>query len=148
MDRDEFYTAVEAAKVLGISDRRVRKLASEGRIEGERTDDGWMLFRRSVHEFRDMKRAREAPTMMPEWPIEVREALDEVKNLTFRLGRMEGRLELEAITRSTLEQQLQREQDRADQERKRADAERQRVEVLETELREARRSWWQRMFTR
>jgi excisionase family DNA binding protein len=53
MDRDEFYTVPEAAKVLGVTDRHVRKLTADGRIEGERADTGWILFRRSVHEFRD-----------------------------------------------------------------------------------------------
>jgi hypothetical protein len=39
-DREEFYTASEAAKVLGMTNRRVRALAQEGRIEesGRRGD--------------------------------------------------------------------------------------------------------------
>jgi excisionase family DNA binding protein len=48
-DRDTYYTVSEAAKVLGVTDRRVRGLAQEGRIEGERTEGGWKLFRYSVH---------------------------------------------------------------------------------------------------
>ena len=53
MDRDEFYTVSEAAKVLGRGERWVRQLASDGVIEGERTAEGWQLLRRSVHDFRD-----------------------------------------------------------------------------------------------
>src|SRR5215204_1700982 len=59
-DRGEVYTASEASRVLGITPRRVRALAQEGRIEGERTDEGWKLFRRSIHSFRDAKRSSEA----------------------------------------------------------------------------------------
>ncbi len=75
MNRDTYYTVSEAAKVLGVTsttgawerslqaeglpvqlpeptevpDTRVRGLAQEGRIEGERTEGGWDLFRYSVH---------------------------------------------------------------------------------------------------
>jgi hypothetical protein len=52
------------------------------------------------------------------------------------LGRLEGemraRAELTAVTESTLRESLERERERADR--------------LEEELREARRSWWRRMF--
>jgi hypothetical protein len=47
---------------------------------------------------------------------------------------LEGARELEAITQSTLREQLQRERERADR--------------LEEELRDARRSWWSRIFGR
>lgn len=43
--------------------------------------------------------------------------MERVEILQRELGRFEGRLELEEMTRSTLEAQLQREQERADQER-------------------------------
>jgi hypothetical protein len=55
------------------------------------------------------------------------------------LGRLEGRLELEATARSTVEEQLGRERDRADAAERRA-------EQLEQELRESRRGFWSRLF--
>ncbi len=55
------------------------------------------------------------------------------------LGRLEGRLELEAKARSTVEDQLGRERDRADKAEERA-------EQLEQELRESRRGFWSRLF--
>jgi excisionase family DNA binding protein len=148
MTEDQFYTVSEAAKVLNITNRRVRQLAQEGRIEGHRSEVGWKLFRSSVHTFRDEKRASSTPSEEISWPQEAREALQRVNALERELGRFEGRLELEAIARSTLEAQLQREKERADAERERADAERQRVEELEAELREARKSWWRKLFSR
>ncbi len=55
------------------------------------------------------------------------------------LGRLEGRLELEATARSTVEEQLGRERDRADKAERRS-------EELEQELRDARRGFWSRLF--
>jgi hypothetical protein len=127
-DRGEFYTAAEAAKVLSITPRRARALAQEGKIEGQRAEAGWMLFRHSVHSFRDARRAPEAP----ERPQDAREWIERAQDLQRQLGRLEGRLEIEAVARSTLEEQLQRERERADR--------------LEEELRERRRGWWRRMF--
>ena len=57
-DRQEFYTVSEAAKVLDISERRVRQIAQDGKVEGERSEDGWKLFRYSVHGFRDRREAQ------------------------------------------------------------------------------------------
>jgi len=48
------------------------------------------------------------------------------------LGRLEGRLEISEVAESTLQESLQRERERADR--------------LEEELRDARRSWWRKMF--
>jgi excisionase family DNA binding protein len=152
MNREEFYTAMEAAKVLGISDRRVRKLASEGRIEGERTDEGWMLFRRSVHEFRDLKRARETQVVIPEWPIEAREALERVEKLQRELGRLEGEMkahrELTEVAESTLREQLERERERADAERERAGKLEEEAKQLREKLEKAQQPWWRRVFSR
>jgi hypothetical protein len=58
--------------------------------------------------------------------------LDRVSRLERELGRSEGARELEAVARSTLEEQLKRERERADR--------------LEEELRQSRRSWWRKFF--
>jgi len=131
-DRQEIYTPAEAAKVLGMTDRRVRGLAQEGRIEGERTETGWKLFRWSVHSFRDARRDARAVSEGAQSPAGVREERERVEALQRELGRLEGRLEIEAVARSTLEESLTRERERADR--------------LEDELREARKSWWQKLF--
>jgi len=131
-DRPETYTPAEAAKLLGLTDRRVRTLAAEGRIEGERTEAGWKLFRWSVHSFRDARRERSASLEADRAPVEDRGERERVEALQRELGRLEGRLEIEAVARSTLEDSLLRERERADR--------------LEAELTEARRGFWRRLF--
>ena len=138
MDRDNFYTVSEAAKVLGRGERWVRQLASDGVIEGERTAEGWQLLRRSVHDFRGHNPSTRVTAVAP-LPPEAREALSKVEALQRELGRLEGRLELTEVAQSTLRDHLERERKRADEERERADR-------LEEELREARRPWWRRWF--
>lgn len=63
--------------------------------------------------------------------------MERVEILQRELGRFEGRLELEEMTRSTLEAQLQREQERADQERDEQIAAQKKIERLQVELEEA-----------
>jgi hypothetical protein len=56
-------------------------------------------------------------------------------------------LELEEVARSTLEAQLQREQDIADQEREeRIAATQKKIELMQGELEEACFPWWRKMF--
>jgi excisionase family DNA binding protein len=101
-DRSEVYTVQEAAKVLGITDRRVRALAQEGRIEGVRAEGGWKLFRYSVHSFRDERRDRERPLeARGSDSLSVSEWLSRVEALQRELGRLEGRLELTERAEST-----------------------------------------------
>ena len=56
-------------------------------------------------------------------------------------------MELEEVARSTLEAQLQREQDIADQERvERIAAAQKKIELMQGELEEACFPWWRKMF--
>src|SRR3712207_9215981 len=93
-DRQEYYTVSEAAKVLDISERRVRQVAQDGKIEGVRTDEGWKLFRYSVHDFRDRRGAQTPARGGREPSLEAREWIERVTTLERELGRLEGRLEL------------------------------------------------------
>ena len=65
---------------------------------------------REVHAQLETRRARESEAT-PEPPTSeaTREWIDRANVLERELGRLEGRLELEASTRSTLEQSLERE---------------------------------------
>jgi excisionase family DNA binding protein len=146
VDKDTSYTVPEAAKVLGISETRVRQLLRSGDIEGDRTGNVWEVSKQSLHSFRDTYAPKGKQNTAETLPIEAREAMDEVKDLTFRLGRMEGRLELEAVTRSTLEAQLKREQERADQERLERIQAQEETQKLRAELEAARKSWFRRFF--
>lgn len=147
MDTDSTYTVPEAAKILGVSQTRVRQLARAGEIEAENSNGIWQVAKHSLHSFRESYepkgKAKDSETL----PIEAREAMDEVKDLTFRLGRIEGRLELETVARSTLEAQLQREQERADQERLERIQAQEEARKLREEL-EAQRTkgFWRKLF--
>src|SRR5215216_2644931 len=135
-DRSEVYTVSEAAKVLGITDRRVRALAQEGRIEGERTDAGWKLFRYSVHSFRDDKREQER-ALEPRGSdsLSVSEWLSRVGGLQRELGRLEGRLELTERAESTVREERDRLLRELEEERQQHldDVQRERAERLEAQ---------------
>jgi hypothetical protein len=59
---------------------------------------------------------------------------------------LEGRLELEAVARSTLEASLQREQIRADQERTERIQAQEEAQRLREELTLTQRPWYKRLF--
>jgi hypothetical protein len=77
------------------------------------------------------KRPPKASQEPPDASESVREYQEKVEALQRELGRLEGQRELEAVTQSTLREQLERERERADR--------------LEAELRNASRSWWSRI---
>jgi excisionase family DNA binding protein len=137
-DRSEVYTVQEAARVLGITDRRVRALAQEGRIEGQRTDTGWQLFRYSVHSFRDDKRERERRLeARGSDSLGISEWLSRVEALQRELGRLEGRLELTERAESTVREERDRLLRELEEERQQhvADVQRERAERLEAQQR-------------
>lgn len=150
------YTASQAAKVLGVSVRRVQQLAEAGEIEGVQTDSGrWRLYQHSVHarlegrphptrgrsEARERRSARAAQS--PESATELLERLLEAER---RAARAEGRLELTERAESTLREALERERERVEQvEAERAEARRE-IEALRSDLEYARRPWWRRIF--
>lgn len=43
--KKKYYSTKEAAKKLGISERRVRKLLAEGRIEGAKLGNVWLIVK-------------------------------------------------------------------------------------------------------
>jgi excisionase family DNA binding protein len=140
-DRSEVYTVQEAAKVLGITDRRVRALAQEGRIEGERMDAGWKLFRYSVHSFRDDRRARgRLLEGRGSDSLSVSEWLNRVETLHRELGRLEGRLELTERAESTVREERDRLLRELEAERQQHldDVERERAERVEAQQRAER----------
>ena len=130
-DRQEYYTVSEAAKVLDISERRVRQIAQDGKVEGARSEDGWKLFRYSVHDFRDRREVQNPVRAVRggrEPSSEAREWIERVTALERELGRLEGRLELTERAESTMRDErerlledLARERERAAQEQEKAE---------------------------
>jgi chromosome segregation ATPase len=132
---EETYTVQEAARILRTTERTVRRRLVRGDLEGSRDpiSGRWKVEARSVTEGMPERPPKPSQTRedVSQSVAEYRERLEALQR---ELGRLEGARELEAITLSTLREQLQRERERADR--------------LEEELRDARRSWWSRMFGR
>jgi excisionase family DNA binding protein len=130
---EETYTVQEAARILRTTERTVRRRLERGDLEGSRdpTTGRWRIEAHSV-----TAAMPERPPKAPESALEVSDSVrdyrERLEDLQRQLGRLEGARELEAITLSTLREQLQRERERADR--------------LEEELRDARRPWWSRIF--
>jgi chromosome segregation ATPase len=97
------YTAPQAAKILDVSERRVRQLVAEGKLDGGRDGEGIMrLSQRSVNEERKRRRAtkkaaapRKQATQRPaKSAVDVDQIADKVASAVGQ--RLEGQL---AITR-------------------------------------------------
>jgi excisionase family DNA binding protein len=143
---EETYTPSEAARVLGISKRQVTNLLGAGELEGRQEASGrWRVPQRAVHALLEERRkggrppSRSSAQRRPGGRERSTEDREKVEDLQRQLGRLEGRLELEETARSTVEDQLGRERDRADKAERRS-------EELEQELRDARRGFWSRLF--
>ena len=130
---DEHYTVGETAKILRVTERTVRRRLERGELEGTQDpiSGRWRVAAHSVTAAMPERPSR-FPERSLETPLEAADLHQRVEDLQRQLGRLEGARELEAITQSTLREQLQRERERADR--------------LEEELRDARRPWWSRIF--
>jgi hypothetical protein len=142
-----WVTTSVAAAALGIKPRQCRNLIQEGeleaRLEGEGRDKRYFVSVSSLEALRD-KRQSEGKLLLNRRDTTENEVIGAdlgqwVRELTARLetraaenAELRTRLELTEKADSTLREQLDRERERADR--------------LEEELREARRSWWRRMF--
>jgi excisionase family DNA binding protein len=166
MDRD-FYTTGQAAKILKVSDRGVRKMIDRGELEDVPDERGrHRIPQREVH--RLLQERREASPAAPgerrgeadtteslQASQEAAELRARVEGLQRDLGRLEGRLELTAQAESTLREQLDRERELADIDREylqgqveAAQEERRRLQAKLEELEASRRPWWRKMFGR
>ena len=122
--REDFYSTSETSKLLGITESRVRQLARAASIEGVRAEEGWKLYRYSVHAFRDQRRTEEEPVEARESSVGAREWIDRVTTLERELGRLEGRLELTEVAESTVREALEREREENQRLREELEAER------------------------
>ncbi len=127
---EDAYTAPQAARILGLSDRRVRQMLEAGEMEGERDASGkWWIPQRAVHaaledrgsprtRSREQRRAASgtggageasAPLQRaPDGPESVRELVQRVESLSYRLGRSEAHAELTERAESTLREERDR----------------------------------------
>jgi hypothetical protein len=142
-----WVTTSVAAAALGIKPRQCRNLIQEGeleaRLEGEGRDKRYFVSVSSLEALRDKRQSegklplnRRATTEnedigadLGQW---IRELTARLETRAAENAELRTRLELTEKADSTLREQLDRERERADR--------------LEEELREARRSWWTRIF--
>ena len=142
---EETYTATQAAKILRVTDRAVRKWLTEGSLEGEQDGSGrWHVPQRAVHARLEERPPKESEDPVAELPLEaqesVREYQERVEALQRELGRLEGRLELTERTESTLREERERLE-------RLLEAERTERRRLQEELDAERgKGFWQRLF--
>ncbi len=164
--KEDTYTTGQAARILKVTDRGVRKMIERDELEAEADGRGRHLIpQRAVHAMLEERRGSASVSGAAENTAEdaahaaeeARELRERVQDLQRQLGRVEGRLELTEQTESTMREDLQRERARSEEERRRADVERERAEDLRRELQavderrreleaERSRGFWRRLF--
>jgi excisionase family DNA binding protein len=139
---EDWYTVSEAARILKVTEPRIRQLLLREEMEGEKDplSDRWRIPQHAVHARLESHKPREDTRSADQW-------MERVAELERELGRVEGRLELTEAAESTLRESLERERERADEERQRADSLEKRAEQLRDELAAERsKGFWSRLF--
>ena len=141
---EDTYTTGQAARILRVTDRGVRKMIDRGELEAHQDERGRHLIpQRAVHAMLEERREAEVGERSPEETSrgteEARELRERVESLQRELGRLEGRLELTERTESTMREERQRLEQLLEEER----SERRRLqEQLDAER---SRGFWQRL---
>lgn len=152
---EDYYSTGQAAKILGVTDRGVRKMIDRGELEDVPDERGrHRIPQREVHrllkERRDAAPGEADTTENVQASQEAAELRARIEQLQRDLGRMEGRLELTAEAESTLRDQLDRERELADVDREYLQGQLQEAQEerrrLAEELETARRPWWRKIF--
>lgn len=98
------YTAAQAAQLLGVSERRVRQLVNEGKLVGQRGEDGVVrVAQQAVNEERKRRRAKPGAAAAPardtrtrragvSADVDVEQLADRVANAVGQ--RLQGQLEI------------------------------------------------------
>jgi hypothetical protein len=134
------YTAAQAAKILGVSERRTRQLVTEGKLDGTRDADGVVqISQRSVNEERERRGPKpRAGATRKATATRTSRASSDVDQIAEKVAaavgqRLEGQLEItrkaESLVRSELDEERAR---RTEVEARLADAQR-RIAELEAE---------------
>lgn len=141
---EDTYTTGQAARILKVTDRGVRKMIDRGELEANQDERGRHLIpQRAVHAMLEERRAGVGESSTEETSRnaeEARELRERVEGLQRELGRLEGRLELTERTESTMREERERLEQLLGEER----AERRRLqEQLDAER---SRGFWRRLF--
>ncbi len=147
-EEEDYYTPPQAGRILKLSRQRITQMLQSGEMEGKQDSETgrWRIPQRVVH-----GRLKDRPPKRRDRPDEggaqndsgglrrLTELELELRDLSYRLGRSEARLELTEKAESTLQAERNRLLEDLEHERRRA-------ERLEAELREVRRPWWRKLF--
>lgn len=141
---EDSYTTGQAAQVLRVTDRYIRKLIDAGELESVQTESGrHRIPQRAVHAILEARRAEASAPAPSTDALEVAQEAAElrlrVETLQRELGRLEGRLELTEKTESTMAEERQRLIEQLEEER----AERRR---LQQRVEELTLPWYRRWF--
>jgi excisionase family DNA binding protein len=142
---EDTYTTAQAARILKVTDRGVRKMIDRGELEARQDERGRHLIpQRAVHAMLEERRAvgegEVSSVEISRSAEEARELRERVEGLQRELGRLEGRLELTERTESTMREERERLERLLEEER----TERRRLqEELDTER---SKGFWQRLF--
>ena len=140
---EDAYTTSQAARILKVTDRGVRKMIDRGELEAHQDERGRHLIpQRAVHAMLEERRAAAeiSPEEAPGAAQEAAQLRRRVEDLQRELGRLEGRLELTERTESTMREERERLIAQLEEER----AERRRLqEQLDAER---GKGFWRRLF--
>jgi excisionase family DNA binding protein len=136
------YSAAQAANILGISERRVRQLVTQGKLPGKRATDGTVrIAQQAVNEERK-RRQKESPTAArtttrtrarasTDGAMDVDTLADKISSAVGQ--RIEGQLEITRRAESLVRQELDEERARRMQVEAALSAAQQRVADLEAQ---------------
>ena len=140
---EDTYTTSQAARILRMSDRGVRKMIDRDELEARQDDRGRHLIpQRALHAILEERRASGeiTPEEASQGAEEARELRQRVEGLQREIGRLEGRLELTERTESTMREERERLERLLEEER----TERRRLqEELDVER---GKGFWRRLF--
>jgi len=110
---EDSYTTGQAARILKVTDRGVRKMIDRGELEARQDERGrHLILKRAVHAMLEERRSTIPSGAIESGKIsaeeaaraseEARELRERVQDLQRQLGRVEGRLELTERTESSM----------------------------------------------
>jgi excisionase family DNA binding protein len=150
MARRDFYTLTEAARVLGVPQRRLLEMLETGEIEGEQDPQSsrWKIPRHAVDEPVSAAPSPEGPTEeLPQQSSEmIQQLVDELGSLHREVGLLRNRLDrarrADKEERELLLSELEHERERSRQEHEQAQStlQSERERLLEQQRRERERA--------
>ncbi len=108
MAEQDYYSPPQAARVLGLSRRRVTQILNEGQLEGEKLKNGrWRIPANSVAAYLKNRSSQQPPRSRSSTDKVVEEIKDRATLLDHRVERLTGSLERLFARLEDLEKRLE-----------------------------------------